>query len=197
MLLSKLHPAHPGDGNRLLPRLLIATAIMAAIGVAVFSLNPRKTPEVSLQKMEVFAPHTQMLPPRRAVHILGLAPESEDDVYAVATLAITNKLRLPIFLDSTSATMIADDGTTLEATVIAPSDLPRLEEIFPRILPLVSTPQAPPLALEQAIPPGTTRSGTLTLLFPRTSLKDWQAKKSASLNLLFLHQTEPITVSLR
>ncbi len=193
----ELHLGPPQDRNRLFPKLLIAAALMITIGAIVYRLNPRKTPEINIRKVRIFAPHTVMNPPIRAIHILGAPPESEDDVYALTTFAITNTLSHPVFVESVSSTIIASDGTTLQATIIAPSDLPRLEAIFPQILSLLEPPQPPPLAFQETINPGATRVAAALLLFPRTSLQAWQTKKSATLSVSLLHQTAPISTNFR
>jgi hypothetical protein len=169
---------------------------MIVVGVAVYMLNPRKTAEITVQKTELFTPHTEFKQAPSSSQIIGAPAESEDDVYVVATLRITDKLRLPIFLTSTSATMTTDAGSTLEATVISPLDLPRLEETFPQILPLVSAPASPPIRFEDAVSPGETRVGTVVLLFPQTSAKAWQEKKSATLTVGLAHDAAPIQVAL-
>jgi hypothetical protein len=184
------------DGNRLLPKLVIAAIVMIVIGAAVYLLNPRETAEITVQKTEIFAPHTEFQQAPSSSHLVGTAPEAEDDVYIIATLRIQDKLRLPIFLSSTAATMTKDDGTTLNATVISPLDLPRLEQTFPQVTPLVSAPAPPPLQFEDAISPGTTRGGTLVLLFPQTSEKQWRARKSATLTVQLAHDAAPINITL-
>jgi len=196
MLDPDLKLAPPPDSHRLTPLLIIAGIVMIVIGVAVYMLNPRKTAEITVQKTEVFAPHTEFKETPSSSHIIGAAAESEDDVYVVATLSIQDKLRLPIFLSNASATMTKEDGTTLEATVISPLDLARLEQTFPQILPLVSAPAPPPLQFEDAIAVGTTRVGTVVLLFPQTSEKQWHAKQSASLTVHLAHDAAPIEVAL-
>ncbi len=196
MLEPDLKLAPPPDSNRLIPKLVIAGMVMIVIGVAVYMLNPRKTAEITVQKVEIFAPHTELKPVPGASQLIGATAESEDDVYVVATLRITDKLRLPIFLDSVSATMTMDTGSTLEATVVSPLDLSRLEETFPQILPLVSPPAAAPLHFEDAVAPGATRVGTVVLLFPQTSAKAWAAKKSAALTVHLAHDAAPINAAL-
>jgi hypothetical protein len=188
--------APPPDNHRLIPMLVIAAIVMIAVGIAVYMLNPRKTAVITVQKTELFAPHTEFKQTPSSSHIIGAAEVSEDDVYVVATLRIQDKLRLPIFLTNTSATMTKDDGTTLEATVISPLDLPRLEQTFPQIVPLVSAPAPPPLQFEDAIAAGTIRAGTVVLLFPQTSEKQWRAKKSATLTVRLAHDAAPINVPL-
>lgn len=191
-----LQLAPPSDSNRLVPKLVIAGVVMVVIGVAVFLLNPRKTAEITVQQTQIFAPHTQFEETKSNSHIIGTAPETEDDVYLVATLKIEDKLRLPIFLTNTSAAMITKDGTKIEATVISPTDLPRLEETFPQVLPLVSPPAAPSLQFQDAIAPGASRIGTVVLLFPQVSEKDWKARQSATLTLHLAHDAAPISVAL-
>jgi hypothetical protein len=192
-----LQLAPPPDHNRLIPKLLVAGLVMIVVGVAVFLLNPRKTAEISVEKIDLFAPHTEFTAMPSASHLIGAQPTSEDDVYIVATLRITDKLRLPIFLATASATMTTAEGSTVEATVISPLDLPRLEETFPQLLPLVSSPAAPPIRFEDAVAPEATRVGTVVLLFPQTSAKAWQAKKSATLTIQLAHDAAPITIPLQ
>ncbi len=192
----QLQLAPPPDRNRLIPKLLIAALVMIVVGVAVFLLNPRKTAEISVEKIDLFAPHTEFTALPSASHLIGARPTSEDDVYVVATLRITDKLRLPIFLATASATMTTAEGSTVEATVISPLDLPRLEETFPQLLPLLSPPAAPPIRFEDAVEPGATRVGTVLLLFPQTSAQAWQTKKSATLTIQLAHDAAPITIPL-
>jgi hypothetical protein len=196
MLEPTLNLAPPSDSNRLIPKIVVAGIVMVAIGVAVYLLNPRKTAEITVQKAEVFAPHTVFDQTPSSSHIIGAAAEAEDNVYIVATVRIEDKLRLPIFLSNTSATITTQGGSTLEATVISPVDLPRLEETFPQIVQLVSSPQPPPLKFEDAISAGTSRVGTVVLLFPQISEKDWRARKSATLTVQLAHDAAPITVRL-
>jgi hypothetical protein len=195
MLESDLQIAPPPDENRLIPKLVIAGVVMILIGVAVYLLNPRKTAEIKVQKTELFSPHTEFKQMPGNSQIIGAPSESEDDVYVVATVSITDKLRLPIFLDSVSASMTTDTGST-EATNVSPLDLPRLEQIFPQITPLVSPPAAVPLHFQDAVSPGATRVGTIVFLFPKISAKAWAAKKSATLTVNLANDAAPINVPL-
>jgi hypothetical protein len=192
----ELHLAPPPDRNNPVPKFLIASLVMIVAGVAVFMLNPRKTVEISVQKVDLFAPHTEFKATPGENQIIGAPAASEDDLYVVATLRITDKLRLPIFLDSNSATMTTAEGATVEATVISPHDLPRLEQTFPQVLPLVSPPSAQPISFDDAVAPGATRLGSVVLLFPQISAKAWQTKKSATLTLNRAHDAAPQIVAL-
>ncbi len=196
MLEPDLKLAPTEDNHRLIPMLVIAGIVMVVVAVAVYRLNPRKTAEITVRKTEVFAPHTEFKEMPSSSQIIGAAPASEDDVYVVATLNIEDKLRLPIFLTGTSATMTNQDGSTVQATVISPLDLQRLGQTFPQILPLVSSPAAAPLQFEDAIAAGTSRVGSIVLLFPQISEKQWHAKKSAALTVHLAHDAAPIEVAL-
>ena len=192
---SDLQIAPPPDENRIIPKILIAGVVMALLGVAIYMLNPRKTAVITVQKTELFTPHTEFKQMPGSGRIIGAQAESEDNVYVVATVSITDKLRLPLFFDSVSATMTTDAGST-QATNVAPIDFPRLEQIFPQITPLVSQPGAPPLKFQDTISPGETRVGTLVFLFPQISAKTWAAKKSATLTVNFAHDAAPIQVPI-
>jgi len=188
--------APPADSNRLIPKLIIAAVIMIIVGVAIYFLNPRKTAEITVQKTQLFAPHTEFKAAPGGGQIIGTPATAEDDLYVVATLGIEDKLRLPIFLTNISATMTTQDGAALEATVISPLDVSRLEETFPQITTLVSPPAAPPLKFQDAISAGTTRVGTVLILFPQISQRQWRAKKSATLTLHLAHDAAPLVVAL-
>lgn len=191
-----LQIAPPDDRNNPVPKFLIAAAVMVVVGVGVFMLNPRKTAEISVQKVALFAPHTEMNSMPGVNQIIGAPASVEDDLYVVATVQIKDKLRLPIFIDSYSATLTTAEGASVEATVIAGSLLPRLGETFPQILPLVSPPVAKPINFDDAVAPGATLVGTVVLLFPQASAKVWQTKKSAILTVGLAHDAAPLTIAL-
>lgn len=196
MATTLLQLAPPTDQNRLLPKMLSASVIMAVVGVAVFLLNPHRTAVLSVQKVQTFSPHTEFAAtPAGENKIIGEQASTEDDLYAVTTVQITNKLRLPIFLDSTSATITTADGATVQATVVSPQDLPRLETMFPQLTPMVSA--APPtLPPDTVIAPGATQTDTVVLLFPQLAAKDWQSKKSATLTVNLAHDAAPLNVPI-
>ena len=76
-----LQIAPPLDRNSSVPKFLIAAAVMIVAGIAVFMLNPRKTADISVQKVELFAPHTEMNATPGVNQIIGAAASSEDDLY--------------------------------------------------------------------------------------------------------------------
>jgi hypothetical protein len=192
----ELHLAPPPDRDNPVSKFLVAGLAMIGVGVVAFMLYPRKAAEISVQKVDLYAPHTEFKATPGDNRIIGAPASFEDDLYVVATLRITDKLRQPIFLNSTSATMTTAEGATVEATVISPQDLPGLEQTFPEVLPLVNPPAAQPISLDDAVAPGTTRVGSIVLLFPQISAKAWQTKKSATLTLNLTRDTAPQTIAL-
>ena len=169
---------------------------MAAVGAAVYFLNPRKTAEVKVEKVAVFAPHTVFNASPGVGHVIGIPAESEDDVYVVATLAITDKLRLPLFLDSTAATVVTSGGSTWRLPWSRPLIFRGWRRPSRRSRPLVSPPAAAPLRFEDSIAPGATRVGTVILLFPQIDEQAWKSKRSATLTIRMAHDAAPITVPL-
>jgi len=170
--------------------VLVAIAILVTVAIGVFFLIPRRVAELSLQHLEVFAPHTEFTAMAGSTHVIGQVAQSQDDVYIVATVRITDKLHVPIFLDTAEATMTTSAGTA-EATVISPRDIARLELSFPQLTPLAIN----PLQDGEEIAPGATREGTIILLFPTLTQDQWKAKQSANLTLKIAHQgSETITL---
>jgi len=186
MLEPELKLVPPRESGNDLPKFLgIAFAVMAVVALGVFLLNPRKTANVAVLKAEVFAPHTEFKQAPGAMHVIGAGPAAEDDLYIVATVRITDKLRLPIFLNGYSAALINPDGTQLNATAISPRDLARIEQTFPALTPMAQH----PLDDTTPVAPGETRQGTIVLQFPGLSATDWSGRKSATLTIDLTHQS--------
>jgi hypothetical protein len=196
MTVPDLQLAPVPDPNGWTSKLLVAALVMTAIGAAVYFLNPRKTADVKVEKVAIFAPHTVFEEAPGDGHVMGTPAQFEDDVYVVATVAITDRLRLPVSFDSTSASMTNSSGEMLNATVVSTIDLPRLEQTFPQVTSLVSEAGVPPLRPDDVIAPGTTRTGTVVLLFPQINQQAWNSRQSAKLTLVLGHGAAPITVNL-
>jgi hypothetical protein len=184
----KLVPAEPASPW---PKLVVAAAVMIVVAIAVFLLNPRKTADIKIVKTEVFAPHTVFKSVPGSMHVVGTAPAAEDDLYVVATISITDKLRLPLFINEFTAVIVNPDGTMLNGTPIAPRDLARLETTFPDLSPMA----AKPIDDSNGIAPGETRKGAIVLQFPGLTAAAWNTKKSASLTVNLIHQ-QPQTIDL-
>jgi hypothetical protein len=190
----ELQIAPPEDESNPIVKYAIAGLAMILIAVAVFLLNPRKTAEVSVQKVDFYAPPA-VAPPVDTVMYPGNPKPAENDLYVVATLQITDKLRIPILPDGPSALLTLADGSSIEGQFVSGEDLPRLETEFPDLTPLLSRPDATPIAIGETIAPGATRKGVVVLLFPQATEAAWHAKKSATLNINISRQ-KPVSVPL-
>jgi len=175
-----------------LTAVVIAFVVLAIITAAVFLLNPHKIAEISVSKVDLFAPHTEFSQSQGSMKVLGETAQSEDDLYVVAHVNITDKLRLPLFLFGWTATATLEDGSTQEATVVPAQQLPRLAQIFPQLAGLSST---QPFHDGDEIAPGNTASGSFILLFPNTTQDQWNKKRSATLTIELRNQ-EAQTVKL-
>ena len=190
-----LQLAPPPDETNPLIKWAIAGVVMILIGLAIVFLNPRKTAEVTVQNVALFAPPPVAETPDTVMYP-GTAKPAEDDLYVVATVQITDKLRLPIIPASSTGLLTTADGNGLEANFITPADLPRLVAEFPALGAMVNKPGAPPIVSGETIAPGATRTGTVVLLFPTISEAAWHGKKSATLTIN-LNRQKSVTVELQ
>ena len=170
--------------------VVLAFVIMVAVAAGIYFLVPHKITAITVSNVDLFAPHTVYSAAQGgSVQVLGEQPQSEDDLYVVPHISITNKLRQPIIINGWSATVTFADGSTLDSTYVAKSELPRLEQIFPKVTALASN----PIGDEDQISPGATETGSMVLLFPNTTEDKWNAKRSAELTIeLHDHQTQTI-----
>jgi hypothetical protein len=173
--------------------VVLAFVIMAIVAAAIYLFVHRKITDLSVSKVDLFAPHTEIQATEGggSVHVLGEAAQSEDDLYVVAHINITDKLNQRAFIYGWSATVTFADGSTLDSTLVAKSQLPRLEQIFPQI----STLATQPIGDGDELDPGVTDSGSVVLLFPNTTQDKWNQKRSAVLTIN-LRDHEPQTVKL-
>jgi hypothetical protein len=173
--------------------ILFAVAILIVAAIAIFALNPTKTAVLTIPHVDIFAPHTEFkaMAGPAGTHIIGQPNASEDDLYVIATVRLEDKLHLPIFVAYAGATMQNADGTESTATVISTHDIPNLETTFPAITAMLPH----PLLNGAQISPGGAAEGQVLLLFPNSTRKSWDTKKSATLTLNLLRQ-DPISAPL-
>lgn len=181
----------PARGRTSLAAISIALLVLVVTALGVFYLNPRRTAELAIKDVKTFAPHTTFkeLPAGgKGVHVLGDAAAAEDNLYVIATLDLTDKLRLPLFLNSWSATVTLADGSTQEGTPVHARDLERLTDVFPSLAPMVRI----PLHDGDEVQPSRTRQGSVVVLFPGLTQEAWRTKKLARLTLALRNQEAQI-----
>ena len=171
--------------------VVLAFIIMVVVAVTVYLVIPHKITALSVSKVDVFAPHTEFEASHSSTQVIGEPGQSEDDLYVVAHINMTNKLHDRVFISGWSATVMFRDGTTEDSTLIARSELPRLETIFPQIASLAPD----PIADGDELDPGVTKTGSVVLLFPNTTQDKWNSKGSAVLTIN-LHEHVAQTVKL-
>jgi hypothetical protein len=157
----------------------VSCVILAAVAVAMYFFSSRHVAISKVEKVVVFAPHTVMQETGGGMHVVGAAPASEDDLYIVATINVTDKMRTPLVLDVPQAVMTLSSGAELNAEVIGTHDLPRLEAVFPELKALAGN----EIADGDEVQPEQTLRGRVVLLFPLLDGNAWKAKKSATLTL--------------
>lgn len=171
-----------------LTAVVLAFIIMAAVAVTVYLLIPHKITALSVSKVDYFAPHTEFQASQGDVHVVGEPGQSEDDLYVVAHINITDKLSQKVIITGWSATATFTDGTTQDSTYVAKSELPRLENIFPQIAQLAPD----PIGDGDELDPGSPHTGSIVLLFPNTTEDKWKKKSSAVLTIELRDHTSQI-----
>jgi hypothetical protein len=164
---------------------------MVLVAVTIYLVVPHKLTDLTVSKVDIFAPHTEFSASQGGTHVLGETAQSEDDLYVVPHVNITNKWKQRVFISGWSATVMFADGSTLDSTLVAKSELPRLEQIFPQIASLATE----PIGDGDELDPGVTKSGSIVLLFPNTTQDQWNKKRSAVLTIN-LHEHVSQTVKL-
>ena len=185
----QLAPPRP---RSVLPAALIAVLVLAAIAWAVFRFNPDHVADLKVTGIQTFAPHTEVkaleitskLHSNMRVLSKSTAAAGEDDLYVIVNASITDRLRLPLFLEGTQIHVTLADGSQLEPRIIFGDTLKRLQSIFPALTPMVAN----PLALDDQVDPGQTRSGSIVLLMPGVPADTWAKKRDATLTILLRNQ---------
>ncbi len=171
--------------------VVLAFIIMVVVAVTVYLVIPHKITALSVSKVDVFAPHTEFKASQGSMQVVGEPGQSEDDLYVVAHINITDRLNQRVFISGWSATVMFKDGSTEDSTLVARSELPRLEQIFPQVATLATD----PIGDGDELDPGVTKSGSVVLLFPNTTQDKWNTKTSAVLTI-DLHEHVAQTVKL-
>lgn len=160
--------------------VVLAFIIMVAVAVTIYLVIPHKITSLKITKVDLFAPHTEFQASQgNSTQVVGEPGQSEDDLYVVAHVNITDKIHQPVIITGWDATVTFADGSTLDSTYVAKSELPRLEQIFPQITSLATD----PLGDGDELDPGITDSGSVVLLFPNTTQDKWDKKGSAVLTI--------------
>jgi hypothetical protein len=176
-----------------LPSILIAAGVLVAVAAAVFYLNPRKTADISVTRVQLYSAHTATTAMKSDIgrHIMGAASQPQDDLYVLLTVKVTDKLRLPLFIKDETAVLTASDHTVTEVSALQKQELANAYLTFPALKAMAST----PLARDTQIAPGQTVEGMVVLHFPYAVEENWRKRESATLTLDLFHQS-PQTITI-
>ncbi len=179
------------------PAVIVSALVLASVAASIFYFNPHKISEFKVNSVDIYAPSTTFgsldgPPAANGTHVLGAASTStETNLYVIAHVSVTDKLRYPLLISGATAHATLADGTELESNLLSATDLKRLEVIFPDI----GHHALNPITDGEEIAPGQTRLGTIVLPFPGQTAEAWKTKTIATLTL-DLHDRDPQTTAL-
>ena len=181
--MADLNFSQPERRSFLVP-VLLALAVLGLAGFFLVRLTPRTTADASVTRVDVFPAHTVF---KSESNVVGADP-SQDDLYALVTVRVTDRLRLPLFLKDITATLIPSDGSLPPATsAVEHAQLGNLYTSFPALAKLAAAQSAPLLLRESRIDPNQTVEGYVIIHFPVTA-ETWNTRNNAVLTLDLYHQ---------
>lgn len=175
----------PARRNLLAP-VLIAFLVLGIIIALVIILTPHTVAEVSLTHLAVYPTHTVY---KSDTMLIG-RDQAQDDLYALATVSLTDRLNLPIFLKDFTGTLTTAEGEEIAGTASQKNDIENLYTTFPALRKLGSK----PLLRDTLISPSSSVEGMILLHFP-VSAETWNRRKSARVNIDLYHQG-PLTIEI-
>lgn len=170
-----------------LKSILVAAAALAIVAALVFYLNPRDTAALTLSNTQAVGTRTNF---KSDSIVVEQTPAGQDDLYVLTTLQVDDHLRLPITIDTITATITTRDGQQDTTSAVNVQDLPAVFGAFPQLKPFA----APPLLRETVIDPGKSTSGQLVFHFPIPK-SIYDDRKSAIVTLELYHQ-KPISITI-
>ncbi len=181
--MADLNLSQPERRNFAVP-IVLALVVLGLVGFFVFRFTPHTTADVAITRVDVFPAHTVF---KSDSIVVGDDP-SQDDLYALVTVRITDRLRLPLFLKDITATLIPSDGSLPPATsAVEHAQLENLYTSFPTLRKLAAAQTVPLLLRESRIDPNQTVEGYVILHFPVTA-GVWNGRNDAVLTLDLYHQ---------
>ena len=191
-LVTDLTFAQPARRNLLLP-LLLTVIVVAGVLYALLRFTPHRTADLAVDHVSSYAAHTVF----KSESIVVGRDAAQDDLYLVATVRLTDDLRLPLFIKDITATLTpadnnADGNELITTSAVEHPDLPNLYTSFPSVKKIADT-AGSPLLRELRIEPGQTAEGFVILHFPVTQ-SVWDQRKEATLTVSLYHQQSQTVV---
>lgn len=184
--MAELSLSQPERRSYLVP-ILVVLALVGAVFGLMYAFTPHHIAELSVTHRAILPSHTVF---ESDSIMVGARNQAQDDLYVVATVRITDMLRLPIFIKDITGTLTTSDGAQVTASAAQKNDFPSIYTSFPKLKPMVSA----PLLRETAIQPGQSAEGMVLLHFsvPQST---WDQRSKATITVDTYHQG-PLTVDI-
>lgn len=183
--MPEIRLAQPAPRNLLAP-VLIAFVILGIAIALLVRFTPHRVADLEITRTAIYPSHLVF---NSGSMVVGRG-ETEDDLYVLANLRITDRLNLPLFLKDFTATLTTAEGETFNSSAAEKTDLPNTYTTFPAIKSMAWE----PLVRESLISPNNTVEGMVLLHFPVT-LETWNHRRSAILHVDFYHQG-PLSITI-
>ncbi len=177
---------HQPVHRNLLAPVLIAFVVLGIAIALVIRYTPHRVADLEIPHTSVYPAHLVF----KADSLVVGAEKTDDELYVLTTLRITDRLNLPLFLKDFTATLTTADGEEFKTSAAEKTDLESMYTAFPALRPMSSE----PLLRETLIRPGNSAEGMILLHFPVT-LDAWNHRKSAVLNIDLYHQG-PLSITI-
>lgn len=177
--------AQPARRNLLAP-VLIAFLVLGIALALVLRYTPHRIADATITHTAIYPAHTSF----KSNTIMVGRDQSQDDLYALVTVHLDNRLNLPLFLKDFTGTLVTAEGQQIQGTAAEKQDLDTIYTVFPAMRALSST----PLLRETLINPEGSAEGMILLHFPVTE-NVWTHRRSATVNIDLYHQG-PITITI-
>lgn len=173
--------------------MILAILVLAAVAFAVMHYTPHSTADARVTRTDVYQSHVVF----KSNSIVLNSDQAQDDLYVLATLRLTDRLRLPLFLKDFQASFNPGspaETVQLSTSAIEKPDLANLFASFPALKKVAGAQGTGPLYRETKIDPGQTAEGYIVLHFPGT--KDlWDKRQNATISIDLYHQA-PLKVDI-
>lgn len=183
--MPELKLAQPANRNLLAP-VLIAFTVLGIVIALVLRYTPHRVADLEITHTSAYPSHIVF---NSGAMVVG-SQKTEDDLYVVINLRITDRLNLPLFIKDFTATLTTSEGETLTASAVEKQDIQSVYAAFPAIKAMASQ----PLFRETLIDPSGSAEGMVLLHFPIT-LDTWNHRRTAALHVDLYHQG-PLSITI-
>jgi len=173
------------------PAILIATAALILIAVAIYLYGRNRKPIASITGVQTYVASSELKAIRGTSNVIGALSHIDNDLYVLANVKLTDNTSQPLIIKDETGVLTAPDHSILESSAIQASELPQIYNAFPALQKLATK----ALARETKISPGETIEGMVLLHFPGATEANWNPRESATVTIT-LYPDTPITLTI-